>query len=443
MSRPARGSVPHPSPRVGYLLFAMIVLVIVREWFPSYASPITYVAIVCGWGAAIYLVRCIGWLQRIQVSGMVLAGLVALVHVQQQTGQAPWLQAVSQSLPLVAMILSVGFLKRVALRNISASATLPTGAKAHRDTVFTVAIFGAFINISAVIIVADRLSKRAPLSSPAATAITRAFSTCVNWSPFFAGLAVVISYAPPFSVPLVIVQGVPMAVMGVGMTLLLARKNREQLNAFVGFPTHWSSLWIPTLLGVVVIAFRLLFDSMGLLPLIALSAMTVVTVYLFVSQGISSSVATLQEHITQDLPRSFNELTLLLAVGVLASGLVAWVNLGQLDWSPPLFTGGTAIIVLAFMLLIAVAGIHPVVSIAVASSLLIPVNPQPELLATTLLLGWSLGTLACPLSGLHLIMQGRYGIPSWQGASRQWGYVLIMFALSALWLQLLSYLHTV
>ena len=91
--------------------------------------------------------------------------------------------------------------------------------------------------------------------------------------------------------------------------------------------------------------------------------------------------------------------------------------------------------------MVAMTGVHPVVSVALATSLLIPVQPNPELLATTLLFGWNIGTLACPLSGLHLLIQGRYGIPSLRSAMNQWPYAAILFVLGSVWLQTLSILH--
>lgn len=421
----------------------MIASIIAREFIPPLSEPLLWLATLCGWSAVALVANRISVLQRSQVGAMVVVGLAALLYVQYRTGSAAWLNAVTQSLPLVTMILSVGFIKRIALKAIAADSPNPTGFSAYRDTVFTVAVFGAFINISAVILVADHLARLNPLSQHGASAVTRAFSTCVSWSPFFAGLAVVIIYAPTFSVPMVIVQGIPVAILGVSVAVASAWLTRSELKSFEGFPVNWSSLWIPTVLAIVVVVVQYTLPFVSLLPAIALSALLVVATGLLFSEGAVGSVRTVHKHITEDLPLSYNELTLLMAVGVLATGLVTWVELGDIHWQLPAFNGWMASAVFALMIGIAMIGIHPVVSIALATSLLAPVEPNPELLATTLLLGWGFGTLACPLSGTHLVVQGRYGIPSFTGATTQWPYVAVMFVLGSMWLNVLSYLHNI
>ncbi len=428
---------------MGYLLFTMIASIIVREFIPTFESPLLYLAIFSGWTAALLVIGSTRVLQRWLIGAMVFIGIGLLILVQFRQGSAAWLNAASQSIPLVTMILSVGFMKRIALRSVSAQAILPKGFKAYRDTLFTVAVFGAFINISALIIVADRLSHHAQINRHQVAALTRAFSSCVNWSPFFAGLAVVISFSSDFSIATVILQGAPLACMEIGVALLLGWYKRDELANVPGFPANWSSLWIPTVLGIVVVVLRYSFESIALLPLIAMATLALVFTVLLITDGFTGFVQQIHSHITEDLPRSANELTLLLAVGVLAVGMVSWVNLGDLNWSPPEFTAKAAVLLLACMIGIAMLGIHPVVSIAMATALLLPVNPQPELLATTMLLGWSLGTLACPLSGTHLTMQGRYGTSSWISATSQWGYVATVFLLGSGWLLILAKWHNV
>jgi hypothetical protein len=79
------------------------------------------------------------------------------------------------------------------------------------------------------------------------------------------------------------------------------------------------------------------------------------------------------------------------------------------------------------MILTAAAGIHPVIQISVITPLLLPIDPDPELLAMTYLFAWALGNAASPLSGTHLMLQGRYNIPAWRLAVQNWPYVIPMY----------------
>lgn len=73
---------------------------------------------------------------------------------------------------------------------------------------------------------------------------------------------------------------------------------------------------------------------------------------------------------------------------------------------------------------IAALGVHPVITLATAGVWLAPLHPDPNLLAITLLMGWAIGVPANPLSGLHLILQGRYGIDGYAFLRWNTGYVL-------------------
>ena len=116
-----------------------------------------------------------------------------------------------------------------------------------------------------------------------------------------------------------------------------------------------------------------------------------------------------------------------LSAGVFATGLTAFVESIHFQLSLPSYTLQAACLTLASMIAIAAVGIHPVIQISALTPLLLPINPDPELLAITYLFAWALGTCASPLAGTHLIIQGRYGIPAWKGAVQNWPFVAIMY----------------
>ena len=136
-------------------------------------------------------------------------------------------------------------------------------------------------------------------------------------------------------------------------------------------------------------------------------------------------------HVREGLPRMSGEVLLFLAAGVLAAGIASAV-LGA-GWTLDLIEFGAtqASLLLLLMVALSVAGVHPVISIATAHGLLAPLAPDPNLMGVTYLMTWAQGVAISPLSGMHLGMQGRFGIDSrgflrWNGS-----YTLAMLVLDA------------
>ena len=73
-------------------------------------------------------------------------------------------------------------------------------------------------------------------------------------------------------------------------------------------------------------------------------------------------------------------------------------------------------------------GIHPVISIATAGGLIAPLEPDPNLLGMVFLMTWALGVSLSPFSGMHLAMQGRYGIDSYRFLGWNWRFALVVLA---------------
>jgi hypothetical protein len=196
-----------------------------------------------------------------------------------------------------------------------------------------------------------------------------------------------------------------------------------------------SSLWLPGILALGVLLGHAFLPHASILAVIALSSLVVSFTGLCFYSGLNGAKSQLQQHILKGLPKMVNELVLFLAAGVLAIGLQTLVAATHI--SLPLggeFAAAAAAILLAVMVLLALLGVHPVISIAVATPLLAPVAPDSQLLALTFVFSWSLGACASPLSGLNLIFQGRYGIPSIKLAVLNWPYVAVMYFVAAIFL---------
>jgi hypothetical protein len=112
--------------------------------------------------------------------------------------------------------------------------------------------------------------------------------------------------------------------------------------------------------------------------------------------------------------------------------------LGATGWVPDIERVGAtqAWLLLLAMVGLSIVGVHPVISIATAQGMLATVPADPNLLGMTYLMAWAVGVSISPFSGMHLGMQGRFGIDSrgylrWNGT-----FTVAMLMVHAIALQL-------
>ena len=364
---------------------------------------------------------------RIQVGLLFGLGSVFLLIAYSRGISFSLIHAISRNALLLTMILSVGFLKLL-LDLETTHIRLPRGKKAHLHTLLGLGLFGSVINISAPILICDRLAIEKPIDRLTLRSISQVFCACSCWSPYFGGTALVLTYVQGVSIIYIMLTGLPLLLL----TILWAHtysvvKDSKRIENFTGYPITLSKLWLPVSLTVAVVSLQALLPSMPILVVISLSALLLCTGVLWMRLGTKGCARTLYAHVLKGLPRSSNELLLFVSAGVLATGLSAFLASTDFELALTTYTLQAACITLAMMILTAAAGIHPVIQISVLTPLLLPINPDPELLAMTFLFAWALGNAASPLSGTHLILQGRYSISAWKLAVQNWPYVIPMY----------------
>lgn len=106
------------------------------------------------------------------------------------------------------------------------------------------------------------------------------------------------------------------------------------------------------------------------------------------------------------------------------------------------FGATEAWLMLCAMVALSIVGVHPVISIATAQGLLAPLAIDPNLIGITYLMAWAIGVAISPFSGMHLGMQGRFGIDSrgflrWNGS-----FTVVMLLVHAAALHLYETLNT-
>jgi len=391
--------------------------------------------------AALLLLPDANIAQRIQLGLLLLIGIVLLVVGISKGAVVNWSGLLSQNTGLLTMVLTVGLLKLVITSGSVADQKLPVGRKAYLHTLLSLSVFSSVINISAPILVADRLSLNRPLDYFSAATIVRIFSSCSSWSPFFAGTAVVLTAVHGIHLPSIMLNGLPLMLSAIVVLYLSASWfNPDKLSSFHGYPIQIESLWVPATLGAMVFSTNRFFPTIPILTVIAVSAITLTFVVLMSRRGLNNASQRLRNYVTEDFPKSVNEVQLFITAGILASGLQALVQVGTLSAPIEQFTALGACLLLALIIFIAALGIHPVIQIAASTPLILVVNPDPELLGLTYMFGWSLGTCGSPLSGTNLVMQGRYGIVAWRGAVQNWPFIGFMYIIACVLLLIRGWL---
>ena len=420
----------------GIFVALMVVLTLVSD-ITARAIPF-WVAGLVGWCAVFLLFPGVKKSQRYQASIIILAGIILLIVGQVRDGQALWLQAVGNNAGLVSMLASVGFLRLIALpSDESRVVSLPVGFKAFVKTLAGVSLFGSVINLSAPILFADRLHKHDALGRLASQSITRIFTSTSAWSPFFGGMAAVLTNVPDMRLGFVILACLPFALASFVVVLLEVRlRYWRQVQSFRGYPVNFYNLWIPAALASIILLLTVLAPEWSVLTHISLSAL-ILTIFVLFWREQGGCAKTLSHFVVKGLPTMINELQLFLAAGVLAAGLATLIG-GSFLTASTAFTASSAALLLGALILLAVAGVHPVVMVTGATPMIMSLNPAPDLLAVCYLLAWALGTCASPLSGTHLAFQGRYGLPSWKGALWNWPYVAFMYCLAVVLLYLVA-----
>ena len=382
------------------------------------------------WLAGLLLAGRVSGLQRTQTLLMFATGAAGLSYAWLSGGQPQWQKALSTNQALLAMLAGVSFLRLISLPAVDAGEPDPRGRAALWRTLLGVHLFGSVINLSAVMILGDRQSRRQPMTPLQASVLSRGFALASLWSPFFAAMGIALSNAPGAQLITLSTVGLPLAALG----LLVAGWQLSRwpdAADFVGYPMHFGALWVPGLLAVLVMT---LHRALPLLPILSLisSMALVLTVAVLLARHGADATRRFVGHVRTGLPRMSGELLLFLAAGVLAAGIASVVQTS--GWTLDLleFGASEASLLLLLMVAVSAAGVHPVISIATAHGVLAPLAPDPNLMGITYLMTWAAGVSSSPFSGMHLAMHGRFGIDSrgflrWNGS-----FTLFMLAVDVL-----------
>jgi len=338
---------------------------------------------------------------------------------------------------LLTLLIGVGFLRLITSPKKDKLKKLPIGKQSFIKTYTGVHLFGSVINLSSLILVADKLYKKAPLSNTQIILLTRAFASDAYWSPFFVAFAAAMTYAPNLTTSIILINGVFLALIAFGITYYEVIKNKDfKLEEFRGYPLSLDSLYLPLVLAFFVLITNYYFPDIKVIILIALFSLVLTLLVLPVKKGFNTSAEKLKNHIFDDLPKMKLEMSLFLVAGMFGISISS-ILLG-LDLSLPFenFDWIIASILLAIFIILSFIGIHPIITIAIIGDFLSNVNHT--LLAITFLMAWSTTVSTSPFSGLNLTIVARYKVEASRIFKLNIFYALKMYFVCVLCLFLLS-----
>ncbi len=399
---------------------------------------------VTAWCAALMLWGRLRNTQRVQAVTFLSFGFCCLVLAHGSIPSASLvLQALTKNHLILALLIAVYFLRLAAEDGEQEERTTSAGGVvAYLQTMLSVHVFGAVINMSALVLVAERMALRATLRKREALLLTRAFSVAVFYSPFIAGMAVALEYAPGAELLDIMRYGVPLACAGLLYNFVAAcLRPNERWDDFKGYPVRLSSVWLPLVLALTVFAGHAWRPDLSVLTIVTVASPLIVFALLLHRHGLRLAGGAFAAHIIRAPNAMSGELVLFLSAGVLAVGLGELLASYGTEWLPlQAFGAGAASMLLLVMVVSSAFGLHPIIAVTTVAAVIAPLAPAPLMLATLFVMAWGLGTACSPLSGTNLTLQGRFGFSAWDFPRWNVLYLIYMWLVCVVLLNLIDVL---
>ncbi|MEE4302098.1 MAG: hypothetical protein V2J24_21850 [Pseudomonadales bacterium] len=318
------------------------------------------------------------------------------------------------NLPIVGLFVGVAFLSLAGgTRAVDEEGAPPAPARTAGlfPTLAAVHLVGAVINLSMTALAGDRLARNGRLGRREAIVLARGHCAAAFWSPFFVAAAVAHTYAPGADPALTVPLGVTGALLALTATAVDVRRSRsdeERATPFVGIVPDRHALALTGLLLASALGLQLVLNDLPMV--IVVTAVTPPIALAMMPRGARDGAA--RRLLGSTLPATTGQVLLFLAAGVFAHGIATLLGGGLLPLPTDLEEVPFAVYpaVVAATVVAGYLGAHPVISIAAASSVLMPLGADPSLLAFSFLASWAVGTAVAPLSGMNLFLFGRYGV---------------------------------
>jgi hypothetical protein len=419
-----------PAPWIDPLVAVLLGAMLVATGLGVAIEDSMVVAGALAWIAGALLVQRLPKRQKVAAAALCAAGLTGMAWSAAAGHPADWRLILTANQPLIGMLGAVTFLRLLAPSR-SSRAVAPTGRSGVWQTMLGLHLFGSVINITAVDMVGDRFSAtHRRLRREHLLLLSRGYSSAAFWSPFWGAAAAVLTYSPSARVEVLMAVGGCLAAIALGISgVTVTRAFGPRLSEFRGYPLTLQALAPPLALVVFVLSVHVAAPDIPIVAIITICApaLAVLVVAAATPRAAPRRVA---QHAVHQLPATSSELVLFLSAGLLVAGLTPLAG-RAVGWLPiDAFTAWEAWGFVGVMAAVSALGVHPVISIAIGASVLAPLEPNPTLFAMAGLIAWGLQAAAGPLTGLNIILQGRYGVDSFTLARWNLKYAGALFVLS-------------
>lgn len=414
----------------GTLIFASFLITIFSYFF---LHELSIFAGIFAWIALLLLFKKASNL-KLLISLLLLSGAIFLFSAI--SGFAiDFKRAISVNQYLLTLLIGVGFLRLIATPKKEKIKELPKGENSFIKTYWGVHLFGSVINLSSLILVADKLYKESKLSKLQVILLTRAFSTDAYWSPFFVAFAAATTYAPSLVTSNILVTGLILTLIAFVITFAEVKKGYD-LKEFRGYPMQFDTLVLPLMLAILVLSANHFYPNLKVILLISLFSIVLTSIILPFKLGIKKAITQLNSHVTDELPKMKNEIALFLVAGMFGVSVSTLLTGFDIGFPFEVFNAFSASIMLLVLILLSFVGIHPIISIAVIGNWTMDLDHT--LLAATFLMAWSTSVSTSPFSGVNLTMQARYDLNAIDIFKTNFPYALKMYIFCVIILFLLS-----
>ncbi|PKQ75425.1 hypothetical protein AOX56_19490 [Aeromonas sobria] len=419
----------------GYLILGMWLLNLLHLYLGLSPWP----AAIAAWGASLLTWPWLVGAAKRQALALYGAALLLLIFSWWRGASLTAGDWLLPNINMLTMFAAVSTLN-LATSGLLTGTTSWTGRKGLWSTMASLNLLGAVINLSVLFIIGDRLERNGTLERRQVMVLSRIFCAAAFWSPFFVAMAVALTYAPGLQLSHILPFGILAALLAMGLTAW--QVERLGVADFSGYPLRLQTLGLPVTLALLVLLIKQIWPQLGILAVIALVAPLLALIFM----PKVGRKAALKRQVVERFPAIGGQLVLFLGAGLLAEGINSALSVVEFDMGHglPLFNHFgwlEASLTLLFILLVAIVGVHPLITISAMAPLLWPLSPDPSLLGMCFLLGWGLATGTSPLSGSNLALASRYNLSA--ALILRWNlcYGLMMYAIASLLLGAYSTLY--